>query len=230
MSYTTGLDYSTGDYGSGTDTRMLVFPVSARMESGQLRLSASIPWIRIDGASSVLAGDGSPVIVDPNAPRTIRSGFGDLSLGAGWVIPEEKLGFGLEFAARVKLPTSSSAKALGTGKADFSLSTEVSKNFGNVTPFVSLGYRMPGDPVGIDLKNTFFASAGASVVVGKSVLIGSYDYRQATSALVKDSQEIFGAFSTPVSKRLSITAYGSGGLSDGAPNFGAGLMMTLKSE
>jgi len=230
MSYSTGLDYSSGDYGTGFQTRMLVAPVSARLEAGELRLSASIPWIRIDGASSILAGDGSPIVVDPSAPRTIRSGFGDLSVGASWSLPEEKLGFGLDLGARIKLPTSSAAKALGTGKTDLTVSAEVSKSFGKVTPFLSLGYRMPGDPAGIDLRNTLFGSAGASVVVGKSVLIGSYEIREATSVLSKSSQELFGAISTPLSKKLTVTLYGSGGLSDGAPGFGTGLMMTLKSK
>jgi hypothetical protein len=117
---------------------------------------------------------------------------------------------------------------LGTGETDYSVSAELSKSFGPVTPFVSAGYRILGDPETIDLDNAFFGSIGASVVTGKSVILASYDYREASTALTQDSQEIFGAFSTPVSDALNFTLYGSAGLSDGAPDFGAGGMITLK--
>ena len=228
VTVTTGLDYSKGDYGTGSDTEILIAPLSLRYKTGDLRFTATLPWLRIDGASGIV-GDGSGgVVIDPNAPRTVRSGFGDVNLGAAWAIPEEKLGFGLEFNGRVKLPTAKASRGLGTGKTDFAVGAEVSKSLGAVTPFVSVGYRMPGDPAGIDLHNAWNASAGASMALGKSVLIASYDYREATSNLSRDSEEIFGAFSTPLSSRLNITLYGSAGLTKGAPDVGVGSMVGLR--
>lgn len=231
LSVTTGVDYSSGDYGTGIDTEIIVVPFTARYKTGDLRFSAALPWLRIDGASSIVGGgDGGPVVIDPNAPRTTRSGLGDVTLGVNWALPEERLGFGLDFGARVKLPTASESKGLGTGKADASLSAELSKSFGNVTPFVSAGYRFVGKPEGLDLNDAWFGSAGASVVAGRrSVLLASYDYRQARSPLIKDSQELFGAFSTPLSSSLNFTLYGSKGLSDGAADYGVGAMITLKA-
>lgn len=228
LSVTTGVDYSSGDYGTGVDTNILVVPLSLRYKTGGLRISATLPWLRIDGSSAIV-GDGSGgVIIDPNAPRTVRNGLGDLSLGAAYLFPEETLGFGLDLSARVKLPTASKAKGLGTGKTDVTVGAEVSKSFGPVTPYASVGYRMPGDPDGFDLHNAWNASAGASVALGRSVLIASYDYRESTSNLSQDSEEIFGAVSTPVSDRFNFTLYGTGGLSDGAPDYGLGAMITAK--
>jgi len=229
FSITTGIDYSKGDYGTASDTEIIVVPVIARYRTGDVRFSASLPWLHIQGASSIVGGgDGGPIIIDPNAPRTKRSGLGDLTLGVNWAPSEERLGFGIDLGARVKVPTASQSRGLGTGKADVSLSAELSKTFGKLTPFVSAGYRFPGDPDGIELENAFFGSAGVTVVADKSVLIASYDYREATSSLSQDSQELFGAFSTPLSERMNFTLYGSGGLSDGAPDFGVGAMLTLK--
>jgi hypothetical protein len=225
FSLTTGVDYSSGDYGTPVDTEILVVPVAARLKLGDLRFSASLPYIRIDGAN-IVGGDGGPIIIDPDAPRIRRDGLGDLSLGVNYAVPEDRLGFGLDFGARVKLPTAETG--LGTGETDFSFSTEVSKTIGGVTPFVSAGYRILGDPEGIDLNNAFFGSVGASFLAGRSVILASYDYREATSALSDDSHEIFGAFSTPLSQRLNFTLYGSAGLSDGAPDFGVGGMITVK--
>jgi hypothetical protein len=225
LSVTSGVDYSTGDYGAPIDTNIVVAPVSARLKVRDARFSASVPYIRIDGAN-IVGGEGDPIVVDPSAPRTRRSGVGDLTLGVAYAIPEERLGVGLDFGARVKLPTAKTG--LGTGETDYSVSAEVSKTVGAVTPFVSVGYRMLGDPVGVDLDDTLSVSAGASVSTGRSVVLISYDYRRATTALTDDSQEIFGAFSTPLSDKFNFTLYGSGGLSDGAPDFGAGAMLTMK--
>lgn len=228
FSVTTGVDYSSGDYGTGADTNILVVPVSARYKVGNLRLTATVPWLRIDGSSAIVGDGAGGVVIDPNAPRTRRSGFGDVSVGVAYQIPEEALGFGLDLSGRVKLPTAASSKGLGTGKADFSVGAEVSKTFGPVTPFVSVGYRMPGDPNGIDLHNAWSASGGASLALGKSVLIASYDYREATSDFAEDSQELFGAFSTPLTGKLNATLYGTAGLSKGAPDYGLGAMLTFK--
>lgn len=227
LSVTTGVDYSSGDYGTATDTEIFVAPLSLRLKTGDVRFSASIPYVRIDGAASIVGGDGGPIVVDPNAPAVVRDGIGDLTLGANYAIGEERIGVGLDFGARVKLPTAETG--LGTGATDFSFSGELSRTFGPVTPFVSAGYRILGDPVGVDLNNAFFGSAGASVGLGRSVLLASYDYREATSALSDDSQEVFGALSTPVSEKLDLTFYGSAGLSDGAPDFGVGAMITLRA-
>lgn len=228
FSLMTGVDYSSGDYGTGIDTNILVVPVTARLTTGNLRFNATLPWVRIDGANIIGGGEGGPIVIDPNAPRAVRKGVGDLSLGATYAIPEESLGFGLEFNGRVKLPTGSKSKGLSTGKTDVSASVEVSKTFGLFTPYAEVGYKWVGDPSYINLNNTWFGSVGASVAMGSSVFLAEYDYRQAASPLSKDSQEIFGAFSTPVSRRVNLTVYGSGGLSKGAPDYGVGGMVTLK--
>lgn len=228
LSVTTGVDWSSGDYGTGSDTNILVVPLSLRYKTGNLRVSVTQPWLRIDGSSAIVGNGSGGVIIDPNAPRTTRSGLGDLTVGASYLIPEDSLGFGLDLSARVKLPTASRSKGLGTGKTDVTVGAELSKTFGVITPFASIGYRMPGDPEGIDLRNAWTASGGASIAMGRSVLIASYDYRESTSRLARDSHELFGAVSTPVSDALNLTVYGSAGLSEGAPDYGVGGMITVK--
>ncbi len=225
LSLTTGIDFSSGDYGTGIDTEIMVVPLNARIAAGDLRFNASIPYIRIKGADNIVGGDGGPIIVDPNTPVTTRSGIGDLTLGANYAIPEDRFGLGLDFGARVKLPTAENG--LGTGKTDVSLSGEVSRTFGMITPFAQAGYRFMGDPDTIALDNVWFASVGASAALGKSVVLASYDWRQSPNPVVEDSREVFGAFSTPLSKSLNFTLYGSAGFTDGAPDYGVGAMITI---
>ena len=193
-----------------------------------LRLSASVPYLRIDGAGVVLGPDGKPLPGVPTAAGT-RSGVGDASLGATVSLPSDRLaGFEVDLGGRVKLPTSQRSKGLGTGKTDVSVSADVSYPVGAWSPFVTLGYRMPGDPEDVPLKNTFTASAGASLAVGRTILIGSYDYAEASSPAAKDSHELFGAVNTPITDRVSWTGYGTAGLSKGAPDFGVGVLFSLK--
>ncbi len=227
LTVTTGVDYSSGDYGTGVDTNILVVPAAARLKTGNLRLIASVPYIRIDGAESIVGGEGGPIVVDPDSSRVTREGIGDITLGANYGIPEDNLGFAVDLRGRVKLPTAQDG--LGTGKADVSLAAELSKSFGGFLPFISGGYRILGDPEGVDLNNALFGSIGGSVIAGSSVIMLSYDYREATSAASADGQEVFGAFSTPVSQTLTLTFYGSAGLSDGTADYGLGAMISLRA-
>ena len=95
LSGTVGVDYSTGDYGAGVDTDILMVPLGLRATTGPLRLSASLPYMRIEGAANVIGGgEGGPIIVDPDAgtERVTREGFGDLSLGAAYTLPQSTTG------------------------------------------------------------------------------------------------------------------------------------------
>ena len=229
ISLSAGGDYSSGAYGGPAKTNIFVAPISITDKFGAWRLSASIPYLRISGAGNVVIGpDGRPLAGVPGVAGT-RSGFGDLSLAATASLPADWLGgFTVDLTGRVKLPTSRSSEHLGTGKTDFSMNADISYPMGNWAPFVDVGYRIPGRPSGIKLKNSVTASAGTSYAMGHTVFIVSYDYSQASSPLAKDAREVFGAVSAPITPRVNATLYGIGGLSDGSPDYEAGVLFTLK--
>jgi hypothetical protein len=155
--------------------------------------------------------------------------MGDLSLGYSYSLsPDAFGGFEVDLGGRVKLPTSPDRKQLGTGKTDFSVSADLSYPVGLWGPFVTLGYRLPGDPEGVELRNTFAVSAGTSFQLGTTVAILSYDYAEASSPLAEDSHELFGAFSGPATSRLNWTVYSVAGLSEGSPDIGVGALLTFK--
>jgi hypothetical protein len=228
LSLSTGGDYSSGAYGGSAKTNIFVAPISITEKTGAWRFSASIPYLRISGPGNVVIGpDGRPL---PGVPGVAgnRSGFGDLSLAATASLPDVLGGFTVDLTGRVKLPTSRSSEHLGTGKTDFTMNADISYPIGNWAPFVDIGYRIPGRPSGVNLKDSVTASVGTSYAMGHTVLIASYDYSQASSPLAKDAQELFGAVSTPIARRVNATLYGIGGLSDGSPDYEAGLLFTLK--
>lgn len=232
LTFSTGVDYSVGNYGAPTNTKILVVPFSGRVRSGPFTFRATVPYLRIDGPGNIVGGgDGGPIIIDPNdpAPREVRDGLGDLSLSAGYSLPEEALGgFEVELGGRVKLPTSSERRRLGTGETDFAVNLEVARPIGNIVPFAEVSYRMPGDPAGFDLRNTFSTSVGTTISTGAATLIGSYDYSGAASRLADDSHSLFLGLNLPLASSLSLTGYGTAGLSNGAPDYGVGLLVSAR--
>jgi hypothetical protein len=232
MSLSSGASYSSGKYGTGEKTEIWVVPFSLRLRTGPLRLTATLPYLRLDSPGNVIAGvGGAPIIVDPNASATriVRDGLGDLSLGAAYSLPSSVLGpLDIDIGGRVKLPTSSRHKGLTTGKTDFTVYTEFSYAIDTWAPYLNVGYRFFGDPEGINLRNGFSASLGTTKQFGRLVAIASYDYSQATTSAIKDSHELFAALSGPLTGSLNWTGYGIVGLSKGSPDFGLGLLLTAR--
>jgi hypothetical protein len=228
LTLTTGLDYSSGDYGEAEKTNILVAPFSASWRTEAFRLSATLPFVSIDGPAGVVLGpDGKPLPgVEGVAGK--RSGLGDVSLGASATLPTLPGGLSVDLIGRVKLPTSKEEDGLGTGKTDVTVGADLTYPIGPVAPFLSVNYRMLGDPEGVDLDNSWATSLGASVVFGRSVAILSYDYAQASSPGFEPSKEIFGALSAPLTGKVNGTLYGTAGLSDGSADYGVGVLLSLR--
>lgn len=233
LSLTTGADFSSGRYGAPARTDILVVPFSLRARKGPIRFTATLPWLRLDGPSNIVGGgEGGPIVIDPNAPapRRVRKGLGDATLGFDYALPADDLGgLQIDLGLRVKLPTASTRRGLSTGKTDIGIVADISRPVGNLSPFLTLGYRMPGDPDGFELRNSATVSAGTSATFGRIVAIGSYDYAGASSRLAFDSHSLFGALAAPVSKNVILTGYGTVGLSRGAPDHGVGLLVTIRT-
>ena len=234
LSFITGADTSVGAYGGLEETNILVVPISLRAKRGPFRVSATIPYLRIDSPAGVVAaggGESGPVILNRLLPgsREVRKGLGDLNIGLTWSLPSRLPGgVEIDVGARVKLPTSSRRKALGTGKTDFAVMAEASRPVGIVTPFVAVGYRIPGDPEGFNLRRTMTGSVGASVPVGRLIAIASYDYSGASSRFSRDSHSVFTALSGPIGPRLIVTTYGTVGLTEGAPDYSLGVLVSAR--
>lgn len=230
VTVSTGVDYSSGDYGTDTDTSILVIPFSLRASKDRWTLGASMPFISIDGSDSVVGGAGGPIVGGGNDTSSSRSGLGDLSLRGGYEIFDRN---GAEFSVggKVKLPTGSEENNLSTGETDFSLGGEFALTRGDVTPFVEFGYRWLGDPEGRNLRNGSYGTLGASVILPSDMVgIVSYDYSAASTGGIDDSHSLFGGLVTRLNRRLSLTGYGTVGLSEGAPDYGVGVLLSIRAK
>jgi hypothetical protein len=187
--------------------------------------------MRINGRGLVVfdaAGNAIVVNRRTNINPDIRTGWGDLNLAASYAIPPAVLDdFEVRISARLKLPIASERHRLSTGKADFGMSIDVSKEVGPWGPFVNVGYLLPGAPLGFQLYNTVSVSMGTSYEINdRLVVIGSYDYDSESSPLVRSSQELFTSLSWIASDSTTLTLYGTKGLSSGSPDVGAGLLVS----
>jgi len=230
--FSIGAGYKEGDYGTGERIETLSLPVGLRASAGSFQFSATLPYVRIDSPGNVVGGGGLlglPIIIDPTQPaaRQRRSGLGDLRLGAAYTMPSESIG--LTFSTEVKVPTASAARGLGTGEMDYAVGAELSRTVGQVTPFAGIAYTLPGDPEGYDLRNSLSARAGAALQMSPTVRGHvSYGFAQSVSPLVPDEQQVAAGLNASLSQRLSLGLYGSAGLSEGAPDIGAGLQLGFR--
>lgn len=234
-----GFNYSAGDYGSDITTEIFSVPVTARLDSGNWSFRASLPWVRVSGDPNVLPGTGpvrnlnpvgrgrlGPIGPLPGEEDEVASGsasgIGDLNLSAIYTLPTGgPLYADLSFTA--KIATADEDKGLGTGANDYGVGLDLYRDFDGTMVFGGVSYTLLGDSRFIDTDDVFGANLGISQRVADRTRIGlMYDYREAASSRFDDRQELMGFLSRSTDGgRFQL--YASRGLSDGSPDWGAGV-------
>lgn len=238
LSFGVGVDYSSGDYGSETTTKILSVPLSAKYVTGDWSFKASLPWMRVEGDANVVPGLGSVVNLNPigrgrgnggggggtTAPTSgTTSGVGDLRLAATYSIPMESK-WGVDLTGNVKIATADEDKGLGTGANDYGAAVDVYRSVGEATTlFGGVGYTVLGDSDFIEVDSVINGNLGVSQKLGDSSIGVMYDYRQPTSEAADDRSEVTGFYSFPTSDTSKMQVYATKGLTDGSPDWGAGL-------
>lgn len=231
FSLSLGTLYASGDFGTDTRTTIWSSALSARYRAGDLRLSASLPWMRIRSNGVLFTGiDSTPILVatDAQASRRTNSGLGDLTLGAAYTLAPAGSDVEVELSGRVKLDTATRSSRLSSGERDYALGVQVTKALGRFAPFVSATYRILGDTPVYRLDDGFAGSAGTSMMVGEETyLLASYHYAARATRLVDDSHELFAGVSGRLKNTpLRLTGFATAGLSNGAPGTSAGLSLS----
>jgi hypothetical protein len=229
---TFGLSESSGNYGTPINTDVLLGLSTVSLADGNFKFSASIPYMRIAGRGLVVFdASGNPIVINrrTSLPPDVRTGWGDVNFSASYTIPPAILDdFEVRLTGVTKVPIGSARRRLSTGEYDFGASLDVSRQFGIWGPFVTVGYLDLGKPAGFTLYNTTSVSVGTSLMLRDNlVAVASYDYDSADSPLVPAGHQLFGSLSWICTDRITLTGYGSVGLSAGSADAGGGFLMSF---
>ncbi|MDB5734938.1 MAG: hypothetical protein JWP16_1017 [Alphaproteobacteria bacterium] len=230
---TFGVNHSSGNYGTSRDTSVDLGLSTLSISKGDLRFTASVPYMRIDGRGLVVFdASGNAIVINRRTtlPPDTRTGWGDLNLSASYTLPAAILDdFEVRVSAVTKVPIASERRRLSTGKSDYGMSVDVSRQFGKWAPFLTVGYLSVGQPVGYTLYDTTSVSAGTSFELSDDlVAIGSYDFDSQDGPLVPSAQSLFGSLSWVRGDKVTLTGYGTVGLTSGSPSMGIGFLVSYK--
>lgn len=214
---------SSGRYGGTDTTSVASSSLSVNRGLAGWQISATVPYLSIEsGANAVLA---QGIVVDAQSGRKRQTGYGDVQFRIDRPISSNgRLPVDLRVAATLKAPTG--ARQFSTGKFDGSVSVEMSRRMGAVTPFLSSGYRIFGDRPELRLANGWSSSAGATYSRGKLTLIASYERSDAVYRGGPSPRDLFAVASYAVAPGLQWSVYGTKGLNAGSANLMVGTSLT----
>lgn len=217
-----GLDYSSGDYGTGTTSEIWYVPVVAKYETGPMTYKVTVPWLRITNPE--VGPDGDPL---PGGCRDVESGLGDTVTSAAYALLDGSAGgVLLDLIGKVKFPTADEDQCLGTGEYDYTGQVDIAKAFGPVTGFATLGWKKYGDPPGSDFDDPVFASLGFALPVARGTTAGaSYDWRQKVVSTGSQIKELTLFVTHKLSAQWKVQLYAVKGFSDASPDGEGGLML-----
>lgn len=234
-----GADYSSGNYGTDTTTKIFSVPLTAKFNAGNWSYKASLPWMRVEGDPNVVPGLGSVTNSNPRGrgrggllpgdPVTEEtgsaSGIGDLRLATTYSF-DTGSALGVDVTANAKIATADEDKGLGTGANDYGLAVDLYRDFDGTLLFGGVGYTLLGDSTYIDVGSVMNANVGASWRAGNGSVGAMYDWREAASDSADDRSEITGFYSFPTGDATKMQVYAVKGLSDGSPDWGGGVSFT----
>lgn len=157
-----------------------------------------------------------------------RSGFGDVVISATYSFD---LGsdFYIDATGKVKVPTASTAKRLGTGEVDVTTGLDFVKSIGPATFYIHGRRKFAGKPTGSLIRSTWGAGGGASIKAGKAITLGAdYDWQEATFAGNPANSDVTAWASARLNSKMNLSIFGSTGLNSNSADFAGGIGLSIK--
>ncbi|MEQ1492035.1 MAG: transporter [Terricaulis sp.] len=231
VSFASGANYSSGDYGGTTDTEVFSAPFAIRAKSGSWSFRASTSYLSITGPADVAedaggdSGDGAGGTI---LRAGTEQGIGDTNLAVSYRFSH--LGGSrayFEATGRVRLPTGDDDKGLGVGTTDYGLSGELGINQRGGGAALELTRRFLGDRTGGDRHDGWQVNTSAWVRVGERAQLGAFgSWREATSDGREDPAQIGGYVSYRISPQVRVAINAAAGLSDSSADYSTGVRLT----
>jgi hypothetical protein len=244
-----GFEFATGDYGTDDTTDSYKIPLMVNYyPTDRLGFDLEIPYIYQSNSTTVTLGGmrfpaheeegggqqgpghggmGSSTTSSTTSVdlSDSQSGLGDITLTASYIVLEEQERFPLvRPLLYVKFPTADEDDGLGTGEFDYGGGLGLAKWFGKWATYLEGMYILPGSSGDFDPDNywTYLVSASYRLTdnlrPGVSLSGGTAAFDDASDPLEARLKLSYWA-----SERASLGGYLATGLSDGSPDFGAGI-------
>lgn len=243
VSFASGVDYSSGDYGQAVDTEVISVPLVGRVITDHWSFRASIPYLSIRGPADVAdtteGGGGGDGGGDPGGAGTLartgtESGLGDLSLQATRSFRHlggEDSGAYFDVTGRVRLPTGDEDRGLGVGATDYTLVGELGNSGESGGVYVNGGWRFLGDRTGVEREDGAQAGVGAWLKVSEGGRVGiSASWREASTQGNDDPASASVFWSQRLSDNLRLSINAGAGLSDASADYTGGVRLTWRSD
>ena len=222
-----GADYAQGKYGTPVTSKQWTFPFVAKYEAEKWSAKLTLPYVRIENPAISRDGTPLPCAGSATAPRT-ASGPGDVMLTLSRNVVEDRAARVLvDLTGKVKLGSADETKCLGTGENDFYVQGDVSRGFGSLGVFGTLGWRRMGDPPGTDFKDPLYFSIGGTLRLSTQRSVGvAYDYRQPLLSGRDPLSEATLFVTHRFDRTLRLQGYALLGFSDSSPDWAIGGLLT----
>ncbi len=231
----TSLNYESGTYGTGTRSSSLYVPLTVKRYWGDWYASLTLPYVSQTSDGSVSNVGGRPVKTRrgsaTGAASTTQSGMGDVVARGGYAIAEQDpQGFDLDAVVKVKTPTASRSKGLGTGEFDLGAGLE----FGILvapgwTALADAYYTKIGDPPGTNLNNQLSVDAGVSKELSDAMTLTGL--LEGSNALVSGEAaplDVRATLDYKVNERIGAFVGAMIGLSKGSADYGMSVGGSLR--
>lgn len=225
----TSVDYTSGDYGGTDDIEDLYISVTGTARYGRFGYELTVPYLSVRAPSGTIITDAGGQSVPGSGARTIENGLGAIvgSVTLYDVINYRDFGIAMDITAEIKFATADEDKGLGTGEHDYSVQADFYKFFDQLTILGSAGYKLRGDPSGIDLENALLASVGGFYKFTPQTRAGLiYDYQESAFTDGESLRELTGFVSQRISDVWWLQVDARKGFSDSSPDWGGGVTLT----
>lgn len=227
MTLSIGTEFTSGTYGGDLDIEDTYVPLTGVLDYGNVAFRLTVPHLTVDAPEgTIFDPDGEPL--PGSGAMTTESGLGDVigSVTIFDVIKSQRLGLAMDLTGKVKFGTADEKKGLGTGENDYTMQADFYKFVERFTWLGSVGYKVRGDPAGVDLENVLMASLGGAYKFNSDVKAGVFfDYRESAIKGGDSIQEFSGFVSRRLNSDWRVQVYALTGLTDSSPDWGAGLQI-----
>lgn len=226
-----GVDSSTGTYGTSEPTDILSESLTLKYETDTVAASLTVPYVTVTSTGAVLPG-GTRLATSRKATtqRTTEAGLGDVLASLGFTaITGSSTAPSLDVTGIVKFGTADRNKGLGTGENDYSLESSLYGGTGLIAWFAIAGYDVLGSPPGEHLRDVWYGTLGLEYGPGESGRVGAmWDGREPASASSGPVNEGTLYARYRAARVWSFQLYVLRGFATGSPTSGVGFSVTAR--